>query len=31
MALALLEGKVIGVDVGVGNNFVDKGHGQWAG
>jgi hypothetical protein len=28
MALALLEGKVIGVDVGVGNDFVDEGHGQ---
>ena len=31
MALALLKGEAIGVDVGVGNDFVDKGHGQSAG
>jgi len=28
MALALLEGEAIGVDVGVGNDFVHEGHGQ---
>jgi hypothetical protein len=27
MALALLKGEAIGVDIGVGNDFVDEGHG----
>ena len=34
MALALLKGEAIGIDVGVGNDFVDEGHGgiamEWA-
>jgi hypothetical protein len=30
MALALLKGEAIGIDIGVGNDFVDEGHGQWA-
>jgi hypothetical protein len=30
MTLALLKGEAIGVDIGVGNDFVDEGHGQWA-
>jgi hypothetical protein len=30
MALALFKGEAIGVDVSVGNDFVDEGHGQWA-
>jgi hypothetical protein len=30
MALALLKGEAIGVDIGVGNDFVDEGHGQGA-
>jgi hypothetical protein len=28
MALALFKGEAIGVDIGVGNDFVDEGHGQ---
>ena len=28
MALALLKGEAIGVDIGVGNDFVDEGHGR---
>jgi hypothetical protein len=30
VAIALLKGEAIGIDVGVGNDFVDEGHGRIA-